>query len=52
MRYIKPVVNFIGCYIFKLGILDGRMGYNAAKYISLSKYIKYNELYRLQKLKK
>ncbi len=45
--YFSAVGRFIGMYIFKLGFLDGRMGFKIAQISAASNVLKYKELRRL-----
>ncbi len=46
MVYGKPVAKFISDYFFKLGILDGKAGFNAAKYSAYEKYLRYKIIWK------
>jgi glycosyltransferase involved in cell wall biosynthesis len=45
MVYLKPILKFIESYIFKLGILDGKYGFYAAKYSAYEKWLRYKAIY-------
>lgn len=46
-QYINPVFRFINDYIFRLGFLDGKLGFQLAYIISKETYWKYNKLAKL-----
>jgi glycosyltransferase involved in cell wall biosynthesis len=50
--YLAPVFTFLKYYIFRLGFLDGRVGFICAKMSSYYTHIKYARLLELNKVKK
>ena len=46
---VYPFFTFISRYIFRMGFLDGHMGYAVCKSAAYSKYLKYVKLYELRK---
>jgi glycosyltransferase involved in cell wall biosynthesis len=46
---IYPFVTFVSRYVFRLGFLDGYMGYVVCKSVAYVKYLKYLKLYQLKK---
>jgi glycosyltransferase involved in cell wall biosynthesis len=50
--YLSALGRFVGMYFFKLGFLDGWMGFKIAKISAQSNVLKYKELLRLNKSKK
>lgn len=49
--YLSGLARFLSMYIFKLGILDGYMGFKIAKISAQSNIFKYKELRRLNREK-
>lgn len=47
--YLSALARFVSMYIFKLGILDGVMGFRIARISAASNIFKYKELRRLNK---
>lgn len=47
--YLSAIGRFVGMYFFKLGFLDGKMGYHIARISALSNIVKYKELRRLNR---
>ncbi len=45
----KPMARFLRHYVFKMGFLDGLMGYNIAVNTAHASFLKYLRLYYLQK---
>lgn len=45
--YLSPVVKFLRDYIFNLGFLDGKTGYNVARISASSTFMKYKKLHDL-----
>jgi glycosyltransferase involved in cell wall biosynthesis len=43
--YLKPVLKFLESYLFKLGILDGKYGFYAAKYSAYEKWLRYKAIW-------
>ncbi len=50
--YLSALGRFVGMYFFKLGFLDGWMGFKIAQISAQSNVLKYKELLRLNKSKK
>lgn len=48
-RNLSPVFNFISGYVFKLGFLDGKAGYQVARMNAHYTFLKYAELKKLSK---
>ena len=46
--YLYPAFRFLQLYIFKLGLLDGRMGFAAAYFGAYYAFLKYHRLKELQ----
>lgn len=46
--YMYPAVSFLQNYIFKLGFLDGNVGFTLARKHAYYKYLKYHKLRRLK----
>ena len=46
-QYINPIFRFINDYIFRLGFLDGKLGFQLAYIISKETYWKYSKLAKL-----
>lgn len=49
-QYINPMFRFINDYIFSLGFLDGKLGFQLAYIISKETYWKYQKLDKLHKV--
>jgi glycosyltransferase involved in cell wall biosynthesis len=47
-RYLSPLFNSIKSYIFHLGFLEGRLGFEIAKTIAYYTRLKYSRLFQLQ----
>jgi hypothetical protein len=47
--YLSALGRFVGMYFFKLGFLDGWMGFKIAQISAQSNVLKYKELLRLNK---
>ncbi len=45
MVYLKPILKFIESYIIKLGFLDGKYGFYAAKYSAYEKWLRYKAIW-------
>jgi len=50
--YFSPAIKFIRDYIFNLGFLDGKTGYNVARISASATYMKYKKLRGLNSNKK
>jgi len=46
---VKPFFKFLECYVYKLGFLDGFVGFVIAKNASYSCFLKWTKLYNLNK---
>jgi glycosyltransferase involved in cell wall biosynthesis len=47
--YLSAIGRFVSMYLFKLGFLDGKMGFRIARISAASNILKYKELRRLNK---
>ena len=47
-RFFSPVVKFLKCYVFNLGILDGYYGFLISSKSAYATYLKYKKLQRIQ----
>lgn len=47
-RFFSPLALFLRNYFFKLGFLDGKMGWQIAKLNAYATYLKYKKLHQLQ----
>jgi glycosyltransferase involved in cell wall biosynthesis len=50
-QYLAPPFTFIKNYLFKLGFLDGRMGFFSARMSGFYTFLKYSRLHELHTLK-
>lgn len=48
---IKPIARFIKAYILHLGFLDGKVGYDIARYSAYANYLKYKNLLNINRHK-
>ena len=46
---VYPLITFVSRYLFKLGFLDGPMGYVVCRSAAQAKYLKYLKLYELKR---
>ena len=47
-RFINPLARFIKAYIIRLGVLDGKAGFDIARYSAYANHLKYSKLKKLQ----
>lgn len=50
-RYINPLARFLKAYIIRLGFLDGKAGFDIARFSAYANYLKYSKLLALQSVK-
>jgi glycosyltransferase involved in cell wall biosynthesis len=51
-KYLAPAFSFIKNYVFKLGLLDGKEGFDCARISALYTFIKYKKLLELNRKKR
>ncbi len=50
-RYINPIARFVKAFIIRLGFLDGKAGFDIARYSAYANHLKYSKLQKLQSVK-
>lgn len=47
-RFVNPIARFIKAYLLRLGFLDGKAGFDIARYSAYANFLKYRKLHKLQ----
>jgi glycosyltransferase involved in cell wall biosynthesis len=47
--FINPFAKFVGGYLLRLGLLDGKVGFKIAWYSAYATYLKYSKLLKIQR---
>lgn len=50
-RFVNPLARFVKAFILRRGFLDGKAGFDIARYSAYANYLKYRKLQQLQSVK-